>query len=304
MGLRMHVLGGSHRISRVVHTLWILARLRPDIVHAHNPSSLHYAVLGKLRGKTRVVMTYHGRGQRDARVPSRREWRRTDAVVAVSHAAAHQLNIPEIQQKLSVIWNGVLMAPASRPRDTVRAEFGLDDRVIGIIVARIDGLKGHDTLLQSLSKLRTRTPIIVLIVGDGVARTRMEQMAQELQLGPEKVLFLGMRSDVPDLLAASDLFLLPSVTEGLPLSILEAMSQRLPIVATAVGGIPEIVSDGEHGLLVPAQDPQALAEAIERLVDDPSLRDALGEAAYRRVQEAFSFEAMLLKYDALYQTLR
>lgn len=304
-GIKVYVLGGKRKELRVLRALLLLARLRPDIMHAHNPTSLHYAVLGKKAGGARVVLTYHGRGGADARTPSAQEWHNTDAVVVVSQGAAGQLEAPEFRDKLSVILNGIAPATPARDRKTVRAELGLaEDRAVGIMVARMDGLKGHETLLQAAALLRAaETPVTLLLVGDGAERAKLEKLAQEKGLTSDFVQFLGYRSDVPDLLAASDFFLLPSLTEGLPLSVLEAMSQHLPVVATPVGGIPEVVHSGQHGLLVPVQDPQALAAAITEMVTDPEGRRALGEAAYQRVRETFSFEAMTRQYDALYYSL-
>jgi len=304
-GVKVYVLGGKRKELRVLRALLLLARLRPDIMHAHNPTSLHYAVLGKRAGGARVVLTYHGRGGADARTPGAQEWRSTDAVVVVSQGAVGQLEAPELRDKLSVILNGIAPTTPARDRKAVRAEMGIiEERAVGIMVARMDGLKGHETLLQAASLLHgAGTPVTLLLVGDGAERANLERQARELGLDAERVRFLGYRSDVPDLLAAADFFLLPSLTEGLPLSVLEAMSQHLPVIATPVGGIPEVVVSGEHGMLVPVQDPQALAAAIAGMVADPTRRLALGEAAYRRVCETFSFEAMTRQYEALYYRL-
>src|SRR5579884_397699 len=304
-GIKVYALGGRRKELRVLRALLLLARLRPDIMHAHNPTSLHYAVLGKRAGGAKVVLTYHGRGGADARTPSAQEWHNTDAVVVVSQGAVGQLEAPEYRDKLSVILNGISPATPARDRQTVRAELVLtEERAVGIMVARMDGLKGHETLLQAAALLREAgTPVTLLLVGDGSERANLEKQAQESGLNSDCVRFLGYRSDVPDLLAASDFFLLPSLTEGLPLSVLEAMSQRLPVVATPVGGIPEVVHSGQHGLLVPVRDPQALAAAITEMVADPEHCRALGEAAYQRVRETFSIEAMTRQYETLYYSL-
>jgi glycosyltransferase involved in cell wall biosynthesis len=132
---------------------------------------------------------------------------------------------------------------------------------------------------------------------------RLENLAEELGLGPDRVRFLGFRSDVPDLLAASDFFALPSLTEGLPLSVLEAMGHRLPVIATPVGGVPELVTEGRHGLLVPVDAPESLACAVSQLSQDADLRRRFGEAAYQKVKTDFSFETMLKSYETLYASL-
>lgn len=122
-------------------------------------------------------------------------------------------------------------------------------------------------------------------------------------MGPQDARFLGFRNDVPDILAASDIFALPSRAEGLPMSILEAMSHRLPVVCTPVGGNPELVLDGEHGKLTPVGDAQALAQAITQLVLDPVLRQRQGEAGYKRVSQDFSFERTSSLYEAIYRRI-
>jgi glycosyltransferase involved in cell wall biosynthesis len=141
----------------------------------------------------------------------------------------------------------------------------------------------------------------LLIVGDGPERGLVEQRAQELSLGPDTIAFLGSRSDVDDLLEASDFFVLPSVTEGMPLSVLEAMAHALPIVASRVGGLPELIDDEQHGLLVPADDAHALAVAIRRVVCDASLRRRLGKAGRERASSEFSLEMMTARYHTLYE---
>jgi glycosyltransferase involved in cell wall biosynthesis len=146
-----------------------------------------------------------------------------------------------------------------------------------------------------------RVPLTLLIAGDGEERDRLRSRARNLGLDPARIRFLGHRDDVPDLLGACDLFVLPSHTEGLPLSVLEAMSHGLPVVATAVGGVPEAL--GDTGLLAPARDAGALAERMERLARAPELRRRLGDAARRRALEEFSFASMAARYEALYRAL-
>jgi glycosyltransferase involved in cell wall biosynthesis len=118
------------------------------------------------------------------------------------------------------------------------------------------------------------------------------------------VRFLGFRDDVPDLLAAADFFVLSSLAEGLPLSILEAMAQRLPVVASNVGGIPEVVTHGEHGLLVSPQDPEALAEAIAQVAGNPECRTAWGHAAALSVRQHFTFDQVAVRYEDIYSEVR
>ncbi|MBW3622868.1 MAG: glycosyltransferase family 4 protein [Armatimonadetes bacterium] len=291
--------------QRMAGMLAFVARFRPQVLNAHNPSSLHYAVMGKGACGARVVMTYHGKGLGDPRTPGLWEWRRTDAIVAVSAATAEvirqdaQSRLPEI----TVIHNGIDPSKPQRSREDVRADLNLGETLTGIVVARVDRLKDHASLLRAMALLREiGVPLTLLIAGDGPERESLENLARELRL-QEEARFLGFRSDVPDLLAASDFFVLPSTTEGLPLSVLEAMAQGLPVVATAVGGVPELIEDGRSGILVPPKDPATLAAALLSIAKDPAVRAALGQAARRRVEDEFTFTAMVEQYNRLYHRL-
>jgi glycosyltransferase involved in cell wall biosynthesis len=184
----------------------------------------------------------------------------------------------------------------------VRAELGLEGRVVGANVGSFFPVKAQDVLVRSVAELKkTGAPLTILFVGDGAERARVEKLAGDLGLDASDVRFLGFRNDVADILAASDFFVLPSRAEGLPLSILEAMSRALPVVCTAVGGNPELVSEGEQGYLVPVDDPGALAAAMGRLVADEGLRRQLGEAGRARVASEFSFERTTDRYENAYR---
>jgi glycosyltransferase involved in cell wall biosynthesis len=301
-GLEILTLDHPGKALRLLRAALSLAWHRPDITHAHNFTAFQYALLGKIFGRSRLVLTLHGRSPADKRSPGKRELDRIDAVVAVSSKTPEHYDLSSDHAGLSVIHNGVDMPQGEQDRAATRRKLGLEEgRTVGIIVARMDHLKGHDVLLRSLSLLQQESiPLTLLIAGDGPERTNLEALAQTFGLGPDRVRFLGFRSDVSDLLHASDFFVLPSLTEGLPLSVLEAMSHRLPVVVTPVGGVPELVSDREQGLWVPVSDPQALAEAMAALARDDARRDRLGAAAYQHVLDHFSFDEMLRNYEDLY----
>lgn len=303
LALEVVVLGGASKIKRVGRALLTYFRLRPDIINAHNETSLQYASLSRRVCAAKIVLTNHGQGSGKPHNPDRKEWRDVAAIVAVSDAVADRMDKATLGDKISTITNGVSFSPAQKTREAVRAELGLSSSdVVGIIVARIDHLKGHDTLLHAAVMLQKKAaPFILLLAGDGAERNNREQMAQEL--GLKNVRFLGFRSDVPDLLAASDFFVLPSLTEGLPLSILEAMSHGLPTVATDVGGIPELITNGQEGFLVPVNDPALLAQAIETVIRNPALRDEIGAKAHRKAETEFSFTRMTRDYETLYTSL-
>ncbi len=302
-GLRSTVASGG-RISRMLGTMRSFIRQRPHIVHVHNPTSLLYGVLGKLIG-AKIVVTMHGNPETQARIGSATEWRLTSATVAVSQAAADLLHLPLTAKPPIVVHNGVDAPPAQRvTREETRGALRLNGRFVGIIVARIDGRKGHQTLLQALRLChdRGRNVVHLLVVGDGRERENVERLAATLALGRDAVTFMGSRTDIDTLLAAADFFVLPSDTEGLPLSILEAMAHGLPIVASEVGGIPEVVGNGREALLVPPGDAHALVDAIERLCADPELTRALGTAARHRATTEFSLEATVRRYEGVYRS--
>src|SRR5699024_4788815 len=138
--------------------------------------------------------------------------------------------------------------------------------------------------------------------GDGPLRDRLEEQSEAFGLRG-KVLFLGHREDVPALLAASDLLVLPSLYEGLPNVVLEAMRFRKPVIATAAPGTTEVVEDGETGLLVPLRKPTELARAIRRVIEDPSLANRLGEAGRARVESEFRAATMVERFAALYERI-
>ena len=302
-GVSVHALGGSNKAVRVLKGLLTICRLRPQIVHGHNQTSVQYALLGKRMIGAKVLITAHGRGKSDYREPKQEEWRQVSAVTAVSEAVAEEICDSLPVGRLSVILNGVETSVAKRPREETRKSFGIDEtEIVGTIVARIDAMKGHDTLLEACATLKRRNKeFTLLIVGDGVERGNRERLSCELNLPPDKVRFLGFRNDVPDILSASDFFLLPSLTEGLPLSVLEAMSHGLAVVATNVGGIPELVQEGVHGLLVPPKNQSSLANAIEQILMNPALRREMGRLGFSRVQKEFSFDAMMEKYSERYE---
>jgi glycosyltransferase involved in cell wall biosynthesis len=142
----------------------------------------------------------------------------------------------------------------------------------------------------------------LVIVGEGPEEPAIRAEAERLQLGP-RVRFLGLRNDVPRLLAAADVFLLTSINEGIPLTVIEAMASGLPVVSTAVGGVGEVVLDGRTGLLAPAADAPALAGHLARLALDFGLRQQLGQAGRERAFAHFSEEQMLAAYDRLYREM-
>lgn len=215
--------------------------------------------------------------------------------------------------KISVIRNGVrLPAIDNKPvRARIRTELGIPSNAkVVMMVSRLNPKKGVEYLLDSIPGVLARIPDAwFVVVGDAVLESAerekeyfngLAERTRELGVA-DRVILTGLRRDVADLLTAADLSVLPSFSEGLPNSVIEAMSAGLPVVASRVGGIPELVQQGRTGLLVPPGDAKALCEAMITLLSNPFLARRIGEAARVRIRNEFSFEKMFLETSALYQ---
>jgi glycosyltransferase involved in cell wall biosynthesis len=294
LGIRTHAVPRVNQGRRLagVLRLWRAIRAeRPAIFHAHLswPLACKYGVLAAwLAHVPAIVATaqlyLEVGGDRQARLMLKLVQR----VIAVSDEVktryARELGVPP--RRLAVVRNGIRVPPAARiPDPALRLELvhGRPDYVV-LTPARLHRQKGHAYLLSAAAQLHDVT---FVLAGDGPLRAELEGRARELGIA-ERCVFLGHRSDVPDLLAAADLFVLPSLFEGLPLSVLEAMAARRPVIATAIGGTDEAVIHELTGLLVRPRDPDALASAIRRMRSDPGLARRLAAAGRERVEREFS----------------
>lgn len=231
---------------------------------------------------------------------------RMDAVIGNSRAVCAELAAEGARaDSIGLLPNGVAMAPATRTRGETRAALGVPDGALVIAcVANLIPYKGHVDLVEAFARVRRDLPegSMLLLVGRddgmGVALTAQSEAREVI----DHVRFLGERNDVADLLAASDVFALASHEEGSPNAVIEAMAAGLATVVTDAGGSPEVV--GDTGLVVPPRDPAALADALLRLGTDAALRERLGAAAAARAAAAFSREACVARYLALYDALR
>jgi glycosyltransferase involved in cell wall biosynthesis len=170
-------------------------------------------------------------------------------------------------------------------------------------VARLDYLKDHATAVRTIGRVARRQPRVrLMLVGEGPEGTAIRAQVEQQGLG-EHVRFLGLRKDIPHLLQAADLFLLTSVSEGIPLTVIEAMAAGLPVVSTQVGGTAEVIVEGETGLLAPAGDDAALAERVLELAADPALGQRLGERGRERARALFSEGRMSERYLQLYEEM-
>jgi L-malate glycosyltransferase len=295
---------------------WRLARFlrrsRIDLIHAHQYTPFFYALTARLLyHRPPILFMEHGRHFPD--FPRRKRilfnrllLERRDRVVGVGEAVRQALihNEGIRPQRVSVIYNGIDLAKYSRPcldRVGVRKELNLDVNDFVIIqVARMDYLKDHATALRTLRRLADRNARVRLVlVGDGPELEKVQELAKQLDLVPI-TRFLGTRKDVDRLLPAADLFLLTSISEGIPLTVIEAMAAGLPVVATNVGGMAEVVEEGKTGFLAPAGDDATLADRIHHILNNSDLRMKMGQAGKSRAYQVFSQEQMVAGYVRLF----
>lgn len=296
------------RLARLARTM------RVDVLHCHQYSPYVYGAIAALVSRDLgLVCTEHGRLS-DAPPSTRRRVanaiisRLPGRIYAVSaELRRHLIDAGFAARGVATIHNGI--EPGRRPgaaeRRAARRQLGITDStfVIGT-VARLDPAKDLSVVLGAFADVRVALPDTRLVViGDGPERARLEAQASEGGVR-DAVCFTGHRDDARSLLPAFDVYVNSSRTEGMSLTILEAMAAMLPVVATSVGGTPEIVVEGRTGALVPAGDPGALAGAITRLSDDRARRRRMGEAGRARVEGSFTITRMVERYARVYDEVR
>jgi glycosyltransferase involved in cell wall biosynthesis len=253
-----------------------------------------------------VVGTVHSSRIRsdEDRALVRRLTPRMDHLIAVSTSIVQKIaDEGRLGAPVTLIYNGVDLQryDDQGPCCTLREEYGLpaEGPMIGV-VARLEAEKGHPTLIEAWPQVLAEFPdATLLVVGEGSRRAALEAQVAALGLS-RSVVFTGRRDDVPAVTAALDVAVLPSYREAQGLTILEAMALSRPVVASNVGGIPEMIEDGRTGLLVPPHDPAALAGAITRLLRDHPLADTLARAAHDQVHERFCVELMARAVETIY----
>jgi len=289
-----------------------LADVRPDVIHNHmyraelvgTRAAIALGEIGHRRPY--VVSTVHSsriRSDEDRRM-LRELTPRMDQLIAVSKMIERKL-IDEGRSgaPIRLIYNGVDLSryEHQEPCCTLPEEYGMEpgSQIVGV-VARLEPEKGHPTLLEAWPQvLRSVPDAYLLIVGEGSRRDALEAQARHLRIA-HRVVFTGRRDDVPAVTAALDVAVLPSYREAQGLSILEAMALSRPVVASDVGGIPEMITDGVTGLLVPPHDADALAAGITRLLVDHSFADTIGRAGHDVVHDRFCIELMVDAIQSIY----
>lgn len=312
-GVRYFGLGRrtSWDFHRWLHLRSVLRRERFDVIHTHMFGSNAWGtVVGRL-ARTPVIVahehTWSFEGRPLRRLVDREVIGRGSSVfIAVSQADRRKMT--EIEgvkpEKVLFVPNGIPTPPPPSGAD-VRAELGIPAGapVIGS-VSVLRPQKALDVLVRAAAPLLRDYPDLrVLIAGEGPLKAELTALAESFADVSDRVLMLGYRSDVPDVLAALDVAVSSSLFEGSPLAVMEFMEAARPIVATTVGGVPDLIDDGVHGLLVPPGDADALGAAIRRMLDDREAARAMGERARERRRREFDIELTVRRFESLYLRL-
>lgn len=300
-------LGGDYRLyfklAREFH------RYRIHLAHTHSWATVMEGIIGARLARVPIIIHgEHGTMKADTKLHiyiQRLLWHNADQMLSVSNVLREnlhrQFNFPK--EKIRVVANGVDLArfTLARADDDYKSRLGLPANALVFgAIGRVVPVKAYPVLLQAAKIVFHEIPAAHLVmVGDGPQLETLVQLAEEYQIAA-RVHFLGARKDVPEILRGLDVFVLSSESEGMSNTILEAMASARPVVATAVGGNPELVVDGETGLLVPPHDPPAMAAAIMKLLRAAELRQQMGWLGRQRVEEKFSLEVMVQNYAKVY----
>jgi glycosyltransferase involved in cell wall biosynthesis len=303
----IHCLGTGARTWRLRQ---LVRDRRIDVVHAHSPV-VAVAARSLMAESVGFVYTEHNVWERYhdvTRWMNALTFARNDHVFAVSDEVRRSIQSSRFGRRcggIETLVHGIVPDVIRRAAavDGVRDDFGIErDAPLVVTVANFKPYKGHEHLLRAAELVHRSDPAVrFVIAGVGATQGQMQKLASDLHLD-EIVGFAGFRDDIPRLVAAADAFVLPSEREGLPIALLEAMALSRPVVATTVGGIPEVATDGEDAILVPPADPQALADGIVTLLNDASLRVRLGRAAEVRAQ-AFDIRRAIARMEEVYEEL-
>src|SRR6476646_10763315 len=276
-----------------------------DLLHTHGYKADLYGYVAARRCRKPIVATCHNWVGGTAALGiynhlDRMALKRFNALAAVSATVAQRLldsGVPA--EKIKTIANGIDVERFEQAQPLPTLAFDEGDKVVGM-VARLDLQKGFEYLLKAVCELRSGFPTLkVVIVGEGPDRRAIEDMIQQYGL-QSNVTLAGQQSDMPGVYASMNVFVLPSLNEGLPMTILEAMAASKPVIATNVGAVPIVIKDGETGLLVDPGDADGLRNALARLLSDPDRCRRIGAAGHDWVSRNYTSEAMALKYRQMY----
>ena len=286
----------------------LLRKLKPAVLHTYNLATIEYHPIARLAGVKGHIHAEHGRDINDPQGLNKKHnlLRRLMApflqfYVAVSEDLSNwlQTEVGISKRKVKLIHNGInteVFNVTKQPSEALRLS----------IIARLSPIKNHRNLIEAFKLLREEIGLSKLpklnIIGDGPLRTELEELVDSYQLNTV-ICFLGARDDIAQLLSQTDIFVLSSIAEGIPMTILEAMSSSTPIIATDVGGIGEVVTTGVEGELVESENPLALAQAIKLYIENPDRIENQAIAARKRIVEQFSEESMVEQYSRYYDQI-
>ena len=315
LGIPIHVLGlkkiyglkALHRLFRLIH---LIKRGRYDIVHNFLFAANVFGTLAAKFARARVVINSRRQAGYWNENPNRLVWRfvnkYSDCVIANSENVKSFIasNEGTDADKILVIHNGIEITSSLPKRGKIRKELSLsDDSIIVCIVANLSTVKGYSYLVRAFEKIDTACPTVHLVcVGDGPLRKHLEKQVRDRGLN-ETVHFLGRRENVLEILADADIGVMASLSEGMPNAILEYMLAGIPVAATAVGGITDIIRHDENGLLVSPGDVEALSETLMRLCESSQLRKELATGGRKDVEQRFNAKRMVEDYDHVYSRL-
>jgi glycosyltransferase involved in cell wall biosynthesis len=309
-GVRMELFRHDRPVSPAF-ARWLVSALRRnrvEIAHSHEFTMAAYGAWAARRAGAAHLFTMHGSRYYAAR------WRRrialrmaadmSGSVVSVSRTLGHDLSrdLWLNQARIITIPNGA--RPVSAAEISIRAELRLQESAqLAVAVGNLYPVKGHTFLVEALALLANRFPELhVAIAGRGDLDTTLRARANELGVG-HRFHLLGLRADIANVLRSADLFVLSSLSEGVPMALLEAMLAEVPIVATAVGDVAPTLGDGAAGVLVSPGDSAALASGMAQLLSDPPAARRLAAIAARRAAEGYTLDTMLQRYESIYATL-
>ena len=301
-GLAVHVLGEAHPAKTMWRYLRLFRAMRPDVVHCHNPAPTLQAAMGaRLAGARCVVATRHSLVSPPYERAAEAKFSviarcSVDAVAGICEITCNNLRGAPLANRRQIVrvYNG-----ASPLEEAAPVETGADEFIL-LFVGRLAEVKDLPTMLRAFALASAREPRLRLwIVGDGAVRARLQGLAEELGLGG-RVRFWGQRLDTAAFFRAAGAFIMSSVSEGLPMSLLQAMSIGLPAIVTDVGGMAEVLQLSQGGMRVPVGNAETMADAMVRMATEPDARRLYGEHARNAYQAHFTLEQMAAAYERIY----
>lgn len=289
----------------------VLKNFKPDIIHAHQYTPYFYSVMAKIMtfSHTKLIFTEHGRHfpdqvRRTRRMLNQLFLKFTDAVTAVSEFSKSRLyQLEGIRSKpIQVIYNGLVSPAKNEEKRDIRAECGLsaDTKIIGF-VGNLRPVKNPFFLLRAFQEVaENRSDVALVFIGEGPLKKRLMAMAEEFEL-QNKVHLIGPRYPAEPYLSSFDIFVLPSLSEGTSLALLEAICHEVPVIVTDRGGSPEIVQDGKTGFVVECNDKEALAEAMAAILEYPEASRQMAQDARHDIVDRFQFSKMMQAYKKIYK---